>query len=145
MLKILEKAIRIAVNAHFGQTDKAGAPYILHPLRVMGLVSSTEEKIVAVLHDVVEKTDLSFENLIEAGIPRHIVLILRVLTRATDKSYEGYIEKISENPVATAVKIADLKDNMDFSRFSNVTEKDFERLQKYTKSLKYLKSVSSTK
>ncbi|MDH6308519.1 guanosine-3',5'-bis(diphosphate) 3'-pyrophosphohydrolase [Dysgonomonas sp. PFB1-18] len=145
MQEILEKAIQIAVNAHFGQTDKTGAPYIFHPLRVMGRVSSTEERIVAVLHDVVEDTSVTFEDLVEAGIPKHLVLILRILTRKVDTPYEGYIEKIGENSVATAVKIADLTDNMDASRLPKITEDDFTRLQKYSESLRYLKSISGIK
>ncbi|MBB4035449.1 (p)ppGpp synthase/HD superfamily hydrolase [Dysgonomonas hofstadii] len=118
MSKILEKAIQIAVNAHFGQTDKAGAPYIFHPLRGMSYVSTSEEWIVAVLHDVVEDTDVTFENLIDAGIPKHLILILRVLTRTKD---------------------------MDISRLPNITEEDLARLQKYSVSLKFLKSASGNK
>jgi len=145
MKKILEKAIQIAVNAHFGQVDKAGAPYIFHPLRVMSRVSSNEERIVAVLHDVVEDTSVTFDDLVEAGIPKHLVLVLRVLTRAHDTPYESYVSKISENPLATTVKIADLIDNMDTSRLSNITDEDLARLQKYAISLKFLKAASGVK
>ncbi|MDU1891197.1 MAG: GTP pyrophosphokinase [Dysgonomonas sp.] len=145
MEKILEKAIQIAVNAHFGQVDKGGMPYIFHPLRVMGRFSSVEERIVAVLHDVVEDTTITFEDLQEMGIPKHLVLVLRILTRKADTPYRGYIEKISENPVARAVKIADLIDNMDTSRLTKITEDDLLRLQKYADSLSFLKSVSGIK
>ncbi|WP_165045539.1 GTP pyrophosphokinase [Dysgonomonas sp. ZJ709] len=145
MKKILEQAIHIAVNAHFGQVDKADAPYIFHPLRVMQQVNSTEEKILAILHDVVEDTFLTFNDLIDKGIPKHMVITLRLLTREKDMPYEDYISKIGENPVATKIKIADLIDNMDASRLKQVGETDMERLQKYSRSLKYLKSVSTEK
>ena len=145
MKKTLEQAIHIAVNAHLGQVDKADAPYIFHPLRVMQQVNSTEEKILAILHDVVEDTSLTFNDLIDKGIPKHMVITLRLLTREKDMPYEDYIRKIGENPVATKVKIADLIDNMDASRLKQVSESDMERLQKYSRILKYLKSVSTEK
>lgn len=145
MQKVLEKAIQIAVNAHFGQTDKAGVPYIFHPLRVMSHMSTNEERIVAVLHDVVEDTKVTFDNLVEAGIPKHLVLVLRVLTRTSDTPYESYISKISENLLATRVKIADLIDNMDTSRLSNITDEDLSRLKKYADSLKILRTATGYK
>jgi len=139
MEKILEKAIHIAVNAHFGQKDKSGSPYILHPLRVMHAVDTTDAKITAILHDVVEDTPVTFDDLIEAGIPKHLVITLRLLTHTDNLSYEDYIMRLSENPLAVKVKLADLKDNMDLSRMKEVSEDNIELFQKYVSSYRYLK------
>lgn len=139
MEKILEKAIQIAVNAHFGQKDKSGSPYILHPLRVMHAVDTTDAKITAILHDVVEDTPVTFDDLIEAGIPKHLVITLRLLTHTDNLSYEDYIMRLSENPLAVKVKLADLKDNMDLSRMKEVSEDNIELFQKYVSSYRYLK------
>jgi len=136
---ILERAIQIAVNAHFGQKDKSGMPYIFHPLRVMDAVETFEAKIVAVLHDVVEDTELAFDDLVERGIPKHLVITLRHLTHDKNLSYEDYIAQVAENPLAAVVKMADLKDNMDASRLSNITEEDIERLKRYTAAFQYLR------
>jgi len=140
MERTLEKAILIAVNAHMGQKDKSGSPYILHPLRVMQNVDTTEAKIVAVLHDVVENTDVTFDDLIEANIPKHLVITLRLLTHNENLSYEEYIEKLAENPLAVKVKLADMKDNMDLSRLRKVADEEIERMKKYVANYNYLKS-----
>jgi len=139
MERILEKAIQIAVNAHFGQKDKAGSPYILHPLRVMNSVDETDAKIVAILHDVVEDTTITFDELIEAGIPKHLVITLRLLTHKENVSYEDYIVRLSENQLAVKVKLADLKDNMDLSRMREISEDNLEKFEKYVTSYRYLK------
>lgn len=139
MERILEKAIQIAVNAHFGQKDKAGSPYILHPLRVMHSVDATDAKIVAVLHDVVEDTPVTFDELIEAGIPKHLVITLRLLTHKENVSYEDYILRLSENQLAVKVKLADLKDNMDLSRMKEISKDNVELFEKYVTSYRYLK------
>lgn len=143
MERILEKAIQIAVDAHMGQKDKMGSPYILHPLRVMQNVDTTDAKIVAVLHDVVEDTEITFDQLIEKGIPKHLVITLRLLTHNNNLSYEEYIENLSENPLAVQVKLADLRDNMDLRRLKNVTDEDVERMKKYVTNYNYLKSFLS--
>lgn len=139
MERILEKAIQIAVNAHFGQKDMAGSPYIFHPLRVMNAVDTTDAKIVAILHDVVEDTPVTFDELIEAGIPKHLVITLRLLTHTDNLSYEDYIFRLSENPLAIKVKLADLKDNMDLSRVKEISEDCKERYDRYVTSYRYLK------
>lgn len=139
MEEILEKAIQIAVNAHFGQKDRAGSPYILHPLRVMNTVTSFDAKVVAILHDVVEDTDVTFDDLINAGIPKHLVITLRLLTHTDNLSYEDYISRLAANPLAVKVKIADLKDNMDLSRLKSIGNEDIELFRKYVTSFKFLK------
>ncbi|WP_080903353.1 HD domain-containing protein [Parabacteroides sp. Marseille-P3160] len=134
----LETAIQIATKAHMGQVDKAGKPYILHPLRIMANVHSTEEKIAAVLHDVIEDTDLDFPDLLSKGIPSEIVDVLRLLTHEEGIDYEDYIKRLSVNTIARAVKIADLKDNSNLSRLPKIGKKDIERVEKYKKALSFL-------
>lgn len=131
----LEKAIRIAVNAHYGQKDKGGDPYIFHPFRVMNACSSLEAKIVAILHDVVEDTDIEMD-FISAEFPIEIVDALKLLTHTPEVDYMDYVQGTKNNPIAREVKIADLKDNYNVSRIMNMTDKDIERLKKYIAALK---------
>lgn len=138
--KHLEIALQIAVNAHFGQVDKAGKPYIFHPLRVMNSVDSVDEKIVAILHDVVEDTPITFKNLSDSGIPMEIINVLSLLTHNKSTDYMDYIACLSTNEIARTVKLADLNDNRDLSRLLNVTDKDLERVKKYKLAYEYLKS-----
>ena len=137
---ILEKAIQIASTAHAGQTDRGGNPYISHPMRLMENVESVEEKIVAVLHDVVEDTAVSFADLEKDGIPQICIDALKLLTHDKDVPYMDYVKSISSNEIATAVKIADLKDNSNLSRLINITEKDIARVEKYSKALSILQA-----
>lgn len=127
----LEKAIRIALDAHAGQLDKQGDPYILHPLNVMQRVNSTTERIVAVLHDVVEDTTVSLDELRAAGFGADIVDAVDALSRRQGESYAAFIERIKPNPIARAVKIADIEHNMDIRRLPALTEDSLERLQRY--------------
>ncbi|MVX66583.1 GTP pyrophosphokinase [Clostridium chromiireducens] len=130
---MIEKAILIAVNAHKGQIDKGGSPYILHPLRLMFSREDETEKICAVLHDVIEDTDVTLDYLREQGFSKEVLSALDALTRRNDENYEQFIDRIIENKIACNVKLADLNDNMDISRIKNPTEKDYERLEKYKK------------
>ncbi len=127
----LEEAIRIAVEAHRGQTDKAGTPYILHPLRVMLRMQTDAERMAAVLHDVVEDTDWTLQRLREAGFPGPVVEAVDHVTRRQDESYEEFTERAGRHPVARRVKVADLEDNMDVRRIGAVTPDDAERLGRY--------------
>lgn len=136
--KILENAIYIALVAHKGQEDKGGNDYILHPLRVMRDVDSIDEKIVAILHDVVEDTNYTFGDLKNEGIPQNCIDALVLLTHDKNTSYEDYIKQIKTNELAKAVKLADLKDNSDISRLKTVMEKDKIRLKKYQKAIDVL-------
>jgi len=130
---VIEKAILIAVNAHRGQVDKGGEPYILHSLRLMFSKEDETEKICAVLHDVIEDTDVTLDYLRERGFSKEVLSALDALTRRKDETYEEFIDRIIENKIACNVKLADLNDNMDLSRIKNPTEKDYERLEKYKK------------
>ena len=132
---MLEKAIRIATKAHEGQTDKAGKEYILHPLRVMNSCESETEKICAVLHDVVEDTDITLEHLGNEGFSDEVLQVLDLLTKRSGESYDSFIGRVCANETACRVKIADLKDNMDLSRLKNPTEEDYKRRDKYLKAL----------
>ena len=134
----LDRAIELAKQHHEGQTDKAGKPYIEHPLRVMNQVESEEEKIVAVLHDIVEDTDISLDDLRSEGFSEEVVSAVECLTKQDGENYDLYIERISFNPLAVKIKLADLEDNRDLTRLPEVTDKDLERIEKYDKALEKL-------
>ena len=121
----------LATEAHRGQVDRAGSPYILHPLRLMCRVNSDTERIIAVLHDVVEDTDYTLDDLRERGYSEEIVTAVDCLSRREDETYEQFIQRIKPNPLARRVKLADLMDNMDIRRAGLLQEKDLERLQRY--------------
>ena len=127
----LQRALEITVEAHKNQTQKDGTPYALHPIRLSLSLETEEQKIVALLHDVVEDTDWTFEDLEREGFSGVIMGALRLLTHTDGSPYEEYIERLASNPLAKAVKKADLTDNMDFKRIPEPTDKDFGRLQKY--------------
>ncbi len=129
----LEKAIAIAVEAHKGQTDKSGLPYILHPLRIMMKMPDEATRIVAVLHDVVEDTDCTLADLRSAGFSEEIVAAVDRMTHRASDSYEAYIHKIADNAIARKVKIGDLEDNMNVRRLPDIRDKDLERIRKYHK------------
>lgn len=134
----LNLAINLATDKHSKQVDKAGDPYILHPLWVMNKVKSLEAKIVAVLHDIVEDTDITIEDLIFKGFDDNIVYAVDILTKRKGMDYENYIDLIGENEIAMEVKMADLEHNMDLSRLKEITDKDRQRLLKYRNAHFYL-------
>ena len=138
-MSTLERAIEIATEAHRGQFDKAGNDYIGHTLRVMAAGKTTEEKIVGVLHDVVEDTDWTFERLTAEGFSAEVIEALRYVTKLSDNEpYDKFIARIKENPLAVAVKLNDLSDNMDIRRLPYISDKDVKRLKKYLKAYKQL-------
>ncbi len=135
----LERAIEIAVEAHSGQLDKSGCEYIGHPLRVMAAGNTIEEKIVGVLHDVVEDSEWTFEMLVAEGFSAEIVEALRCLTRLSEtEPYDKFIARVKSNPLAVAVKLNDLTDNMDIRRLPYISDKDVKRLKRYLKAYKQL-------
>ncbi len=138
----LERAIEIAAATHAGQTDKGGAPYILHPLRVMLRVAPGARQIVAVLHDVVEDSDgkVTFDDLVREGFSREVIDGVRAVTKVEGESYEAFIARAALDPVGKAVKLADLAENSDLSRIDRPTEKDLERGEKYRRAIKQLMS-----
>jgi len=129
----LEQAIALAVEKHRGKRDKGGQPYILHPLRVMLAVDTEEERRVAVLHDVVEDTDVTLEDLRALGYPEREVLAIDALTlrKDRDETYQEFIERVGLNSIARRVKLADLADNMDVRRLAIVDDAARERLERY--------------
>ncbi len=130
-MSTLERAISLAAQAHAGQVDKAGQPYILHPLRVMLRVSTEEERIAAILHDVVEDTSITLEQLAEEGFSPTVVAAVEALTKRPGESRMEAAARAAENRVARTVKLADNAENMDISRIAHPTEKDFSRIQEY--------------
>lgn len=139
---MLKKAIEIATEAHKGATDKYGSPYINHVTRVMNLGSTEEEKIVGVLHDVVEDTHWTFDKLEAEGFSSEIIEALKCVTKISEEEdYEEFTLRVSRNPLAVKVKINDLTDNMDIRRIPTLTEKDLIRLMKYHKAYRFLTSV----
>ena len=138
-MSTLERAIAIAVEAHAGQFDKAGTPYIIHPLRVMLSLKSNNERIVGVLHDVCEDCPgWDFDRLRREGFSEIVIDALRSVTKIEGESYDDFVVRASRNEIGRAVKIADLIDNSDVSRISEPTDRDRERLAKYARALAFL-------
>ena len=136
---MIEKALQIAIKAHKGQTDVGGKPYILHVLRVMNSVDKDEEKITAILHDVVEDTDWTFNKLKKEGFSNKIIEAIDSVTKRKGEDYFTFVNRSKNNVIGRVVKIADIKDNMDIGRIDNPKKKDFERIERYKKALKMLK------
>lgn len=139
----LEQAIMLATQAHQGQVDKAGAPYILHPLRLMLRMRSETAMIVAVLHDVIEDTPYTLDDLRAAGYAHEVVAALDCLTRRDGESYAEFIARLQPNDLARAVKLADLEDNMDLSRIADPQPRDLERLHKYRHAWEQLRAADA--
>jgi (p)ppGpp synthase/HD superfamily hydrolase len=139
----LEDAISLAAEAHRGQKDKAKAPYILHPLRIMLRMETETERIVAVLHDVLEDSKVTVRNLQKAGYSKEIIEALTYLTKAKEEEYEQFIERVKENTLAVKIKIADLEDNLNFERIKEPDEEDLRRYEKYRRALATLRKAQS--
>ena len=138
--QLLALAIKVATKAHEGQVDKGGNPYILHPQAVASSLDSTENKIVAYLHDIVEDTDITLDDLEKMGFTYRIVNSIRILTKSKDISYDDYLKSVKKDSNAWRVKMADIKHNMDISRISEPTAKDYARLEKYKRALEFLEN-----
>ena len=135
---MVDLALSIARQAHEGQLDKAGVDYIEHPIYVASQVDTEEEKAVALLHDVIEDSPFTAEELLLAGLPETVVTAVQILSKKKGQDYQTYLENVKSNSLARVVKLADLKHNSDLSRLSSVTDKDLERLEKYKKAIDYL-------
>ena len=140
MLPLFDKAAEIAMKAHEGQTDKSGKPYIGHVMRVSLRCKTQKSKVIALLHDVIEDTPVTPEQLRAEGIPADIVECVITLSKKEGEPYEQYINKVALNPLCREVKIADLEDNMDIRRLTEIGESDVRRLKKYLKAWKTLTS-----
>ena len=140
-MSLLEKAIAIAVEAHKGQKDKARDPYILHPLRVMFRMDTKEEMIVAVLHDVLEDTAITPDQLKEIGFSETVLEALDSVTKKAGEKYEDFVRRAALHPIGKKIKLADLRDNMDLSRLKEIRDEDLKRISKYHKGLAILKEI----
>ena len=127
----IERAIEIAANAHAGQRDKAGQPYIFHPLRVMFRVNGEHEQMAAVLHDVVEDTSITIDDLAREGFPSEVLRAIAALTKLPGETRLEAAARAAADPIARKVKLADNAENMDLSRIPNPTEKDYARCREY--------------
>lgn len=131
------KAMDIAYNAHMGQRDKSGVPYIFHPIHLAEQMDKEDECIVALLHDTVEDTNITFEQL-EKEFSSTVVDAIKLLTHDKSVDYMEYVKNIKNNPIARKVKLADLHHNSDTTRKEELTEKDKIRNEKYRKAIKFL-------
>lgn len=138
----LTKVIEIATQAHQGQVDKAGKPYISHPLAVMGLVKGESEKIVAILHDVVEDTPITLTDFAAEGFSPECLVAVDAITKRDGEPLEDYLERVKSNPIAINVKLADLTHNMDLSRIAEPTAKDFAQVERYKPTYQILQAIS---
>jgi len=134
----LERVIALAALAHSGQYDKAGMPYILHPLAVMLKMRTYDEKVVAVLHDIVEDTHVTADTLKKLGLKEKVIFAVVAITRKKDETWKFYLNRVKRNPLARAVKIQDLLHNADLSRLEGPGEADIQRAAKYRKATEFL-------
>lgn len=139
-MSTLERAIALAATAHAGQTDKAGAPYILHALRVMLRCETNEERMAAVMHDMVEDCGWTLDQLRAEGFPEAVVEAVDAVTRRDGETYEDFVLRARLHPIGRRVKLADLADNSDLSRLPEVTPRDQARLEKYRRAMDALSS-----
>jgi len=137
-MSTLDKAILIASQAHQGQKDRYGKSYILHPVRLMIKMDSVEEQIAAVLHDVIEDSDWTVNDLHKEGFSDEIITAVDCLTKKDHEPYMEYIARLKPNTIARKVKLADLEDNMDLRRIDQISEKDLKRLARYHQAWKLI-------
>ena len=134
------KALRLAYEAHAGQFDKSGVPYVFHPLHLAEQMEDEESIIAALLHDVVEDTAYSLADLKAMGFPDKALEAVALLTHDPAEPYLSYVARVKENPIARRVKLADLRHNSDLSRIRQVTERDLERVEKYAAAIRLLET-----
>jgi len=138
-MSTLERAIAIAAEKHAGQKDKAGAPYILHPLRVMLRLTTNEERIAAVLHDVVEDCGVTLDDLRAEGFTPAVLRAIDSVTKRDGETYDAFVARAAVDPIGRRVKLADLEDNSDPARIANPTDRDRERMKKYARAIQFLR------
>ena len=133
-----KKALKLCFKAHRDQVDKSGLPYVFHPFHLAEQMDTEETVCVALLHDVVEDTDYTLEDLIAMGFPKPVTDALALMTHDENVPYLDYVSKLKDNPIARRVKLADLKHNSDLTRLDRVDEKALERVEKYRKAMELL-------
>lgn len=123
----------LATNAHAGQVDRGGSPYILHPLKVMHYLKSTDEELqcIALGHDIIEDTDTTYSDLAKAGMSERVIEGIRALTKVRGESYDEYKQRVLQSKDAMLVKRCDLRHNTDIRRLKGVSDKDIQRMAKY--------------
>lgn len=136
-----KKAIKLMFDKQKNEIDKGGMPYVFHPFHLAEQMETEDEVVVALLHDIVEDTDVNIEKLAKMGFTKKEIDAISIMTHNKNDSYEEYIKKISTNKIATKVKIADLKHNLDITRLNEIKTKDLEKIEKYKKSLNYLENI----
>lgn len=131
--EMLDRMLVIATNAHAGQFDRGGAPYILHPLRVMSFLKTSDEELqcIALGHDVIEDTNVTYKDLADNGISERVIIGIRALTKVPGETLDEYKARVFANIDSMQVKLCDLRHNTDIRRLKGVTEKDIARMAKY--------------
>ncbi len=137
------EALQIAYNAHHDQLDKGGNAYFLHPVFVALQMDTEEEKITGILHDVIEDTDVTLEDLKRQGFSENVIAAVDAMTRRDDETYMEFIKRLSVNEIARHVKIQDIRNNMDLTRIPEPTKKDWDRMEVYMQALTYLEEKES--
>lgn len=136
--ELIELALKIAISAHRSQTDKMGKAYILHPLRVAHRCKTDEERIVAILHDTIEDSQVTSDDLLNNGFPRNIVDAVLSVTHQQGETYEEFVHRAALNPIGREVKIHDLEDNLDILRIDRLTPAFIERYNRYLTAYRFL-------
>ncbi len=139
-MQLINISLKIALRAYEGKVDKAGREYILHPLRLMAKMDTEQEMSVALLHDVIEDSNISATDLLMAGIPQTIVDAVVCLSKQSGESYVAFIARVKPNPLAKRVKMADIEDNLNVLRLANLKEEDLARIEKYHQAWHFLNS-----
>ena len=142
-IALLERAIRIATRSHKGQLDRFGHPFILHVLRVITKAKDDDERLLAALHDVLERSDLTVGQLREKGFPEPVLVALEHITRSPEEDYERYIERVALNPLATRVKVIDLADKMDLRDVGELSPADIKRYNRQLAAYERLKHLAT--
>ena len=135
---LTKKAMKLCFTAHKDQLDKSGLPYVFHPFHLAEQMTDEYTTTAALLHDVVEDTDYTFDDLSQMGFPDEVLEALRLLTHDPAVPYMNYVARAKENPIARAVKLADLMHNSDLTRLDSVSPRDLERIEKYQKAIRLL-------
>lgn len=141
--QLLERSIRLAAKVHKGQVDRFEQPFILHVMRVITHAKDPDEQILAALHDVLERSDLTLADLREKGFPEHVLVALTHISRVADEDYEGYIDRVAQNPLAVRVKVIDLADKMDLRDVGQLSVADLKRYNKQLAAYERLKHLST--
>ncbi len=140
--ELTKRAINIAYKAHEGQLDRSGIPYIFHPMHIAEQMTTEETCIVAILHDVVEDTDVTLDELKEAGFSENVINAINLLTHRDEVPYLDYVRALKDDPIASVVKLADLNHNSDRTRLNVITKKDEQRFLKYQKAKEILQGIN---